>query len=123
MGVTGQSSQSVYGSIKIPTTSNHKPLKCITWNLKRGLVTREMELKLLLENEEIDIAFITETDTKELKKESDYLISGYKTIFPNRENVSSKIRILEFIHCLIDVAMHARSVKLHEDNLALIFNE
>ena len=60
-------------------------------------MTREHELRLLLNNEDIDIAFITETDTKELRKETDYLISGFKTFFPSRKNDFSKIRILAFV--------------------------
>ena len=63
---------------------------CCTWNIRRGLITREKELKEILNKESIDIAFITETDTTLLAKEENYLITGYKTIFPNRVNDNSK---------------------------------
>ena len=44
---------------------------------KKGLVKRELELINLLNSEDIDIIFLTETDTKALCKESDYKIPGY----------------------------------------------
>ena len=43
--------------------------------LKRGLVTHEQELKLLLIDEKIDVAFIAETDTKALCKELTNIIN------------------------------------------------
>ena len=58
-------------------------LLCATWNIRRGLITRELELKNLQKN--IDVLFITETDTKNLLKEEDYSIDGYRTVFPERE--------------------------------------
>ena len=97
MGVTRQSSQPINGTVINQTNNSHKTLNCITWNIRRGLVTREQDLKVLLKEEDVDIAFITETDTKELRKESDYQISGYSTIFPKRENDCSKIRIIAFV--------------------------
>ena len=79
-----------------PTNRNRK-LNCGTWNICGGLITREHELKQLLKDESIDILFITETDATMLPTENDYLIDGYKTIFPKRNENSEKIRIL----CLI----------------------
>ena len=61
------------------------------------MITREYELKKILNEESVDIAFITETDTKLLTKEENYQISGYKTIFPNRISESSKIRIIALV--------------------------
>ena len=50
-----------------------------------------------INEEQIDVAFITETDTKSLRKEENYQIKGYKTIFPNRMSEVSKIRIIAFV--------------------------
>ena len=51
----------------------------------------------MLKSENIDIIFISETDTKELKTEADYQIAGYKTIFQKRNTDSNILRII----CLI----------------------
>ena len=61
------------------------------------MVTRETEIINLLETESIDILFLTETDTKNLKKEDDYKIKGYSTIFHKRKDENSNLRLL----CLI----------------------
>ena len=45
----------------------------MTWNIRRGLITREHELKNILNDEDIDVAFITETDTKSLLKEENFI--------------------------------------------------
>lgn len=68
-----------------------------SWNIKKGLIKREEELKEMLKSENIDIIFISETDTKELKTEADYQIAGYKTIFQKRKTDSNILRII----CLI----------------------
>ena len=46
-------------------------LNCATWNIKRGLVLREFEIKEILEKEKIDILFLTETDTRSINCETD----------------------------------------------------
>ena len=51
----------------------------------------------MLKDESVDILFLTETDTCMLDTEQDYLIDGYKTIFPKRSMSGEKIRII----CLI----------------------
>jgi hypothetical protein len=67
-----------------------------TWNIKRGLVKRELEIKELLKREDIDIIFLTETDIK-LSSEDDYQIEGFKTVFQARESQDDVIRLI----CLI----------------------
>ena len=71
-------------------------LKICTWNIKRGLVKRELEIKELLKREDIDIIFLTETDIK-LSSEDDYKIEGFKTVFQARESQDDVIRLI----CLI----------------------
>ena len=58
--------------------SKNKPkeLTCCTWNIRRGLITREAELKNILQTNQIDIMFLTETDSI-IKNENDYCIDGY----------------------------------------------
>ena len=62
----------------------------------KGLITRELELKQLLQNEKIDIMFLTETDTHSLSSKTDYQIEGYETILPKMDN-NNLVRIL----CLV----------------------
>ena len=45
-----------------------KNLNIGSWNIKRGLVNREIELRDILKKEEFDILFLNETDTKQISK-------------------------------------------------------
>ena len=45
-----------------PHTKEQK-LKIGTWNIRRGIIKRELEIAQLLENEGLDILFLTKTDT------------------------------------------------------------
>ena len=76
--------------------SNRK-LICATWNIKRGLIKRELEIKLLLKNENVDVIFLTETDTLNLANEDDFQIEGYKTVFHLRENDKESLRIIALV--------------------------
>ena len=67
------------------------------WNVRRGLVLREIEIKEILCKEDIDIFFLTETDTKTIICESDYKIQGFQTIFHERKNPNDVLRVI----CLI----------------------
>ena len=55
-------------------------LKICSWNIKRGLVTKEIELCDMLFKEEFDVVFLNETDTKQIITAADYLIKGYDII-------------------------------------------
>ena len=79
-----------------PTKAN-KSIICGQWNIKRGLLCRETELKRMLLEEEIGIMFLTETDTKTIICESDYKIQGFQTIFHERKNPNDVLRVI----CLI----------------------
>ena len=48
-------------------------------------------------NEKIDIFFLTETDTKSINCETDYIIQGYQTIFHERKNPNDVLRMI----CLV----------------------
>ena len=73
-----------------------KQLKISTWNIKRGLLKRELEIKEFLKAEDLDILFLTETDTN-IMSEADYKIKGYITIFHLRECNTEKVRIIALI--------------------------
>ena len=59
-----------------------------------------------VKNENIDIIFLTETDTNSLQKEDGYKIQGYKTVFQERKSDNSKLRIV----CLLSTA----NIPLHK---------
>jgi hypothetical protein len=54
--------------------------------------------------------FVTETDTKKLENEKSYQVDGYSTIFPQRKNADSKVRII----CLAKNNLYAR-IKIRRD--------
>ena len=91
-------------------TNNQETLIISTWNIRRGLIVREIELKNMLNDEKIDIMFVTETDTKTLENEKSYQVEGYNTIFPQRKNADSKVRII----CLAKINLYAR-IKIRRD--------
>ena len=98
---TGASRKCPTNQLRKVKNANQKNynLKCGTWNICRGLITREHELKTLLKDESLDILFITETDTNMLDSEEDYLIEGYKTIFPKKSENVKKLGIICWQPC------------------------
>ena len=74
--------------------TNQNEIRCATWNIMHGLIKRELEITQLLQDENIDILFLTETDTVHLEKEEDFKIKGFSTIFPKRVSNKHKIRII-----------------------------
>ena len=70
---------------------------CCQWNIKRGLICRESEIKSILKEEEVDIMFLTETDTRAVLKETDYQLAGYNTILPKKVNDLEYTRIIALV--------------------------
>ena len=79
-------------------------LKCATWNVKRGIVKRELEITHLLNSENIDIIFLTETDTKQMACETDYTIKAWNRAsndLKNKANIyGAKAAIKFFVKTL-----------------------
>ena len=82
---------------RLPKQSIFQSIKCCTWNIKHGLIKREQELKIFLEQEKIDIIFLTETDTKAIQKESDYQIKGFETFLPIKKSHTDAVRIIALV--------------------------
>ena len=72
-------------------------MTCCSWNVKSGLIRRELEIRNLIENENIDVLFLKETDSNQLQTESDFTITGFITIFQKREDNCEKVRLI----CLV----------------------
>ena len=115
MGVAGQGlcPKSIHGTVK---NQNQSSLICSTWNIRRGLIVRDLELKEMLKNENIDVIFLTETDTKAIQKEEGYLIQGYKTLFQERKTDQSKLRIV----CLVKNSL-VQNMKIRKDLMSSEF--
>ena len=64
-----------------------------TWNVRRGLIRRENEIKALLQEEDLDLLFLTEADTK-LINVANYKINGYRTIAPMAKDENDTIRVI-----------------------------
>ena len=65
-----------------------------TWNVRRGLVRRENEINDLLRVHDVDIFFLTETDTKNVRS---FNLPGYTTIAQQCKNETDIIRIIALV--------------------------
>jgi hypothetical protein len=54
------------------------------WNIRRGLLIREQELREIIRVGSLDLVFLTETDTTAVNNENDYVLSGFKTIIQKK---------------------------------------
>ena len=72
-------------------------LKIGSWNIKRGLITKENELKALLREEKFDILFLNETDTKNIKSKKDFEIDGFVTILPKIPSETGLVRMISLV--------------------------
>jgi len=77
---------------------NQKRVKIGSWNVRRGLLIREEELRSLIRTNKLNVIFLVETDTNAVNEESDYQIEGFKTLVQNKKEASDLTRII----CLID---------------------
>ena len=75
-----------------------KNINICSWNIRRGLVIREQELKSIINSNSVDIIFLVETDTVSINNENDYRIPGFKTVIQNKKSDSLPTRII----CLIN---------------------
>ena len=78
---------------KISQNNNKKSNSTITigsWNIRRGLLIRENEIKNILQEEYMDILLLVETDSKDIMKSEDYTIKGYTTIIQKKRKMKLK---------------------------------
>jgi hypothetical protein len=90
-------------SQKLPTILNQaliktakKVVKIGTWNIKRGIIRRDIEIKDLLTTQDLDVLFLTETDIA-IPSENDLKIQGFQTIFHLREKVTDHVRLIALV--------------------------
>ena len=63
----------------------------------------------MLKTEEIDIIFLTETDTRAISSEADYQIQGYKTILPLIDPKCGLVRIIALVKENLESSIKVRS--------------
>ena len=92
-----KSSNSMYGSVpKAQPWEMQQLLKICSWNIRRGLIKRELELKDMLNSEKLNIMFLVETDTKLPNGKSDYKIEGYATVLQKTNQVNDIVKVTSF---------------------------
>ena len=79
----------------------HNQVRICSWNIRRGLVIREPELKQMISAHSLNIIFLVETDTCAVNEEKDYRIPGFKTLVQNKKETTTPTRII----CLVDECM------------------
>ena len=81
---------------KVQIPKNIDSLKIGCWNIRRGLLKRELEIVNLIEEQKLDVLTLVETDTMNLNSENDYVIKGFKTILPTKKD-TQKTRLIMLI--------------------------
>ena len=89
--------------------SRNRHLKIGTWNVRRGLITREIEIINLLESEKLDVLFLTETDTKK-QNATGYKIKGFNTFVQLKKSDEDMVRIIALVKEEVGL-----NLKLRED--------
>ena len=84
--------------------------------MRRGLIKHEIAIKELLKNENLDVLFLVETDTKTLKSSSEYIFKGYDTILQKTNEKNPKVRTIALINNTISSEM----VIMNDDNVLQI---
>ena len=67
------------------------------WNIRRGLLKRELEIINIINEQCLDILILVETDTCNLNTDKDYVIKGFKTILPLKKVCTQKTRLIMLI--------------------------
>ena len=77
------------------------PVASITmgcWNIRRGLVKRELEIINLINSKKAMVMFLVETDSQMINEEKDYRIENYRTVFQKKENPNDQTRMIGLLH-------------------------
>ena len=75
-------------------TEKPQKIKCACWNVRRGLIKQELEVKNILQDEKIDIMFLVEVDTNLIKIKTDFILAGYETVVQKRKSDEEKVRVV-----------------------------
>ena len=76
--------------------TNKKEKTIGTWNIRRGLIKRENEILEIITSQNIDILFLTETDTKRSNAEK-FVIKGFNTVVQKVSKEDDVVRIVALV--------------------------
>ena len=96
-------------------TNKKRKIRIGTWNVRRGLVKRENEIRLLLQSEDIDILYLTETDSQKLNLNK-YNITGFTTFLQLCEEEGDTVRIIALVRDNIGL-----DIKMRQDLMSNTF--
>ena len=82
---------------KVTRQESKRKLKIGTWNVRHGLIRREHEIVNLIESEEVDILFLTETDTRKANA-SIFKLPGYETFTQSCEGEDDIVRVIAIVN-------------------------
>ena len=68
-------------------------LKNGCWNIRRGLIRRERDIKNLINQEKMEVLFLVEKDSVMVKAPEDFKVEGFTTIIQKRKEAKEKTRI------------------------------
>ena len=109
MGQPGPLDPAIFPNININKAATNKnptnPLKnnsskdtnVCCWNIRRGLIIREQELTDIIKVNDLSVVFLVETDSVAINAETDFTISGFKTIIQNKTNITDATRIIGLV--------------------------
>ncbi len=78
-------------------TKNVSKLTIGCWNIRRGILTREMETREILKNEHLNVLFLVETDVILENGKDSYKIENYQTVVTKHESEKEKVRVIGLI--------------------------
>ena len=90
----------------------------MSWNINRGFRSKFPEIKEVVRNNQVDIAFIIECDGS--KHLEDQKIPGYKTVVGALSAVNNKVRIMAFVSNALQTQVR---VDIMEDQLQTLWLE
>ena len=61
----------------VPENNTWNDITVCCWNIRRGLIKRENEIKALATQHNLSILFLVETDTFNINEEKDYQIANF----------------------------------------------
>ena len=85
-------------SINNRRSLNSTQIRICSWNIRKGLILREEELKSIIQHNKLNIVFLVETDTNAINTETDFRIKNFKTVIQNKKEDTQQTRII----CLVE---------------------
>ena len=82
-----------------------------SWNIRRGLQKRELEIIDLINTNDLTILFLVETDSYQINEKKDFELVGFETLFHKKKISTDKTRLI----CLTKANVNSNNIKIRED--------